>query len=66
MIFIPTENDLDQLISGYQHQLATFLQTLKETAARYREALKPKINRLQHRNINTVNHTRKRNQPQEL
>ena len=37
--FIPTENELDQLISGTKHLLATFLQTLKETASRYGEAL---------------------------
>jgi len=39
MVFIPTENELDQLISGSKHALATFLQTLKETAARYGETL---------------------------
>jgi integrase len=39
MVFIPTENEIDQLISGCSHQLATFLQTLKETAARYGEAI---------------------------
>jgi integrase len=42
MVFIPTENELDQLISGSKHSLATFLQTLKETAARYGEALEIK------------------------
>ena len=36
--FIPTEAELDQLISGCKHLLASFLQTLKETAARYGEA----------------------------
>ena len=36
--FIPTEQELDQLISGCKHRLATFLQTLKETGARYGEA----------------------------
>jgi integrase len=36
--FIPTEAELDQLISGCKHRLATFLQVLKETAARYGEA----------------------------
>jgi integrase len=39
MVFIPLENEIDQLISGCTHQLATFLQTLKETAARYGEAI---------------------------
>jgi integrase len=42
MVFIPTENELDQLISGCKHSLATFLQTLKETAARYGETLNMK------------------------
>jgi integrase len=37
--FIPTESEIDQLISATKHQLATFLQTLKETATRYGEAL---------------------------
>lgn len=37
--FIPTESEIDQLISATQHQLATFLQVLKETGARYGEAL---------------------------
>ncbi|MBN1357226.1 site-specific integrase [Candidatus Bathyarchaeota archaeon] len=39
MAFIPLENELDQLISGCKHQMATFLQTLKETGARFGEAL---------------------------
>lgn len=39
MAFIPLEAELDQLIAGCKHRLATFLQTLKETAARYGEAL---------------------------
>jgi integrase len=38
IIFIPTESEIDQLISGCKHQLSTFIQTLKETAARYGEA----------------------------
>ena len=37
--FIPTENEIDQLISATKHQLATFLQVLKETGARCGEAL---------------------------
>jgi len=37
--FIPTENEIDQLISGCKHQLATFMQTLKETGARSGEAI---------------------------
>jgi len=37
MTFLPTENEIDQLISGCKHRLATFLQTLKETGARYGE-----------------------------
>jgi integrase len=36
--FIPTENELDQLISGCSNRYATFLQLLKETAARSGEA----------------------------
>jgi integrase len=36
--FIPMEQELDQLIAGCKHRLATFLQTLKETACRYGEA----------------------------
>ncbi|MCW4015915.1 MAG: site-specific integrase [Candidatus Bathyarchaeota archaeon] len=36
--FIPTENEIDQLISGCSKQLSTFLQVLKETAARRGEA----------------------------
>jgi integrase len=39
IMFIPTENEIDQLISGCKHNLATFLQTLNETASRYGEAL---------------------------
>ena len=35
--FIPTESEIDQLISATKHQLATFLQVLKETGARYGE-----------------------------
>ena len=42
MTFIPTETEIDQLISGTKHLLATFLQTLKETACRYGEALQLK------------------------
>ena len=37
--FIPTESEIDQLISATKHQLATFLQVLKETGARCGEAL---------------------------
>ncbi|MCJ7763339.1 tyrosine-type recombinase/integrase, partial [Candidatus Bathyarchaeota archaeon] len=37
--FTPTESEIDQLISATKHQLATFLQVLKETGARYGEAL---------------------------
>jgi len=39
MIFIPLEAELDQLIAGCKHRLSTFLQTLKETAMRYGEAI---------------------------
>lgn len=37
IVFIPLEAELDQLIAGSKHRLATFLQTLKETGARYGE-----------------------------
>lgn len=37
--FIPTEEELDQLIAGCGRKLATFLQLLKETGARVGEAL---------------------------
>ena len=37
--FIPAEEELDQLIAGCAHQMATLLQLLKETGARYGEAL---------------------------
>jgi integrase len=40
--FIPTENELDQLIANSRSQMATFLQTLKETGARYGEAYRLK------------------------
>jgi integrase len=36
--FIPTENELDQIISGCSNRYSTFLQLLKETAARSGEA----------------------------
>ena len=39
IVFIPQENELDQLVSGSKHQLATFLQALKETASRFGELL---------------------------
>jgi len=57
--FIPQEQELDQLISGTKHQLATFLQTLKETAARYGEAL-----RLKWTDLDTENTTLTFNQPE--
>jgi integrase len=36
--FIPTEQEIDQLIAGCPLQMATFLQLLKETGVRYGEA----------------------------
>jgi len=57
--FIPLENELDQLISGCKHQLATFLEVLKETAARYGEAL-----RLQWTNLDTEAMTLTLNNPE--
>ena len=38
--FIPTEREIDQLIAGCGRKTATFLQVLKETAARGCEAVK--------------------------
>ena len=38
--FIPTENEVDQLIGGCNKRMATFLQLLKETGARCGEACK--------------------------
>jgi integrase len=38
--FIPTEEEINQLIASGYHQMATLLQTLKETAARIGEAWK--------------------------
>jgi integrase len=40
--FIPTEEELDQLIAGCGKKTATFLQVLKDTGARTAEALKLK------------------------
>ncbi|MCL6578336.1 MAG: hypothetical protein K6T73_03000 [Candidatus Bathyarchaeota archaeon] len=40
--FIPTEDELDQLIAGCGKKTATFLQVLKDTGARTAEALKLK------------------------
>jgi integrase len=37
--FIPTQAEIDQLVSASKHQLATFIQVVKETGARYGEAL---------------------------
>ena len=42
IVFIPLESELDQLISGCYHKLATFLQVLKETGARYGEIIELK------------------------
>jgi integrase len=40
--FIPTENEVDQLIGGCNRRMATFLQLLKETSIRCGEACKLK------------------------
>lgn len=40
--FIPTENEIDDLIAGCSNQLATFLQVLKETGSRRGEAFELK------------------------
>jgi len=37
--FVPTETEINQLIAGVGKKLATFLQLLKETGARFSEAL---------------------------
>ena len=50
--FIPTEEEIDQLIAGCSHQIATFLQLLKETGARCGEAFN-----LKWTDIDTVNNT---------
>ncbi|MBS7612072.1 tyrosine-type recombinase/integrase [Candidatus Bathyarchaeota archaeon] len=42
MPFIPTEEELDQLIAGCSKKVSTLLQFLKETAAKVGEALKLK------------------------
>ena len=51
--FIPTEEELDQLIAGCSHQMATFLQLLKETGMRCGEAYNLKWTDIDFRN-NTV------------
>lgn len=40
--FIPTEDEINQLIAGCRKKTATFLQVLKDTAARTAEAAKLK------------------------
>jgi integrase len=50
--FIPTENELDQLISGCSRRMATFLQLLKETGVRCGEACQ-----LRWTDIDLVNNT---------
>ncbi len=42
IVYVPPEADLDLLISGCKHRLATFMQALKETGARYGELVKAK------------------------
>jgi len=50
--FIPTEEELDQLIAGCSPQMATFLQLLKETGVRCGEAFN-----LKWTDVDTVNNT---------
>jgi len=57
--FIPLESELDQLISGANRKMATFLQLLKETAMRSGEAW-----RLKWTDINLKNKTITLNQPE--
>jgi len=40
LLFIPTEEEINQLIAGCGKRTATFLQVLKDTRARTAEALK--------------------------
>ena len=42
LLFIPTEEEIDQLIAGCGRKMATFLQVLKDTGARTAEAVKLK------------------------
>jgi integrase len=48
--FIPTENEIDQMISGCNKRMATFLQLLKETGVRCGEACN-----LQWKDIDAIN-----------
>jgi integrase/DNA-directed RNA polymerase subunit RPC12/RpoP len=50
--FIPTEQEIDQLIAGCPLQMATFLQLLKETGVRYGEAFN-----LKWKDVDLVNKT---------
>jgi integrase len=59
MVFIPLENELDQLIAGCKNQLATFLQVLKKTGARFGDALNIHWT-TKHRSQHNINNTRKR------
>jgi integrase/recombinase XerD len=57
--FIPLESELDQLISGANRKMATFLQLLKETGMRYGEAW-----RLKWTDVDFKNQTLTLNEPE--
>jgi len=65
--FIPTEAELDQLISGCKHRLATFLQVLKETGARYGEIFLVEWTDLNTENLTlAINHPEKGSNPRAI
>jgi integrase len=57
-VYIPTEEEIDALISGSGNRLATFLQVLKDTGARKGEAVK-----IKHSDVNSCNNTISINSP---
>jgi len=62
--FIPLEAEIDQLIAGCSKKIGTFLQTLKETAARFGEAWLLKwINVDSNHNTITINAPEKNSKP---
>ncbi|MGB9740850.1 MAG: tyrosine-type recombinase/integrase [Candidatus Bathyarchaeia archaeon] len=63
--FIPTEQELDQLIAGCKKKLAAFLQTLKETMARAGEVWQLKWTDL-NGNILTINSPEKGGLPRQF
>jgi integrase len=63
--FIPTENEIDQLIAGFKRKTATFLQILKETMARAGEVWKLEWGDL-NKDIITVNEPEKGSYPRQF